>query len=213
MTDHQPFTTLQTADLGVALNEANLLAIQVDPETATAAVLLEVLTLPSKGPEPNDRRRRLCLGGLSRVAASYRDGRWDDPDTPALPLRLADLSEVIDAFGQLPVYGWEFFNRGQAPFAEWGDRLSLDVRLAGPGAQTVDLFQEDGRRILDVRIWFATLAVATATGQALDLEEFVAGDAAGGMRCTPATPVWAATASWRGAPWLLTAPDRKPPAP
>jgi hypothetical protein len=175
MTDQQPFTASRATDLGVALNEARLLAIEVDAQTATAAVWLEVLTLPPQGPEPNDRRRRLCLGGVSRVAVSYRDGRWDDPDAPVLPLRLAHLSEVIGAFGRLPVYGWEFFNRGQAPFVEWRDRLSLDVRLAGHGTQTVDLFQEDGQRILDVRIWFATLAVTTATGPALDLEEFVAG--------------------------------------
>ena len=91
MTDHQPFTALQDQGLGVALNEANLLAIDVDEETATAAVWLEVLTLPPQGPEPTDRRRRLCLGGVSRVAVSYRDGRWDDPAAPVLPLRLVDV--------------------------------------------------------------------------------------------------------------------------
>jgi hypothetical protein len=175
MTNHQPFSALQDQGLGVALNEANLLAVDVDEETATAAVWLEVLTLPPQGPEPTDRRRRLCLGGVSRVAVSYRDGRWDDPDAPVLPLRLAQLAEVIGAFGQLPVYGWEFFNRGQAPFVEWRDRLSLDVRLVGHGTQTLDLFQEDGQRNLDVRVWFATLTVTTATGQALGLDQFIAG--------------------------------------
>jgi hypothetical protein len=175
MTDQRPFTTSQATDLGVALNEARLSAIEVDAQAATAAVWLEVLTLPPQGPEPDDRRRRLVLGAVSRVAVSYRDGRWDDPDAPVLPLELADLSAVIGAFGQQPIYGWEFFNGGPAPFVAWQERVSVDVRLVGHGTHTVDLFQEDGQRVLDVRIWFGTVAVTTAAGQTLDLEEFTAG--------------------------------------
>jgi hypothetical protein len=51
----------------------------------------------------------------------------------------------------------------------------VDVRLAGHGTQTVDLFQEGGQRILEARIWFGTLEVTTATGQVLGVEELVAG--------------------------------------
>jgi len=175
MTDRQPLSASQAADLGMALNEADLLAVEVDAQAGTAVVWLEALTLPPRGPEPTDRRRRLCPGEVSRVAVSYRDGRWDDPDARVLPLRLARLSEVIAACGRLPIYGWAFFNRGPAPFARWRDRVSVDVRLAGHGTQTVDLFQEGGQRILEARIWFGTLEVTTATGQVLGVEEFVAG--------------------------------------
>jgi hypothetical protein len=42
-------------------------------------VRLEVLTLPPEGHQPHDRRR-LGLSEVSRVAASYRDGHWDDPN-------------------------------------------------------------------------------------------------------------------------------------
>jgi hypothetical protein len=149
--DPQPFLASWAADLGVALNEARLLAIQVDAQTATAAVWLEVLTLPPQGPEPEDRRQRLVLGRVSRVAVSYRDGRWDDPDASVLPLELADLPAVIGAFGQQPIYGWECFNHGAEPFAKWQERVSVDVGLAGNGTHTLDLFQKDGQRILDVR--------------------------------------------------------------
>jgi hypothetical protein len=66
--------------LAGALNEAaRLLAIEVDAQAATAAVRPEVLTLPPEGHQPHDRRR-LGLSEVSRVAASYRDGHWDDPN-------------------------------------------------------------------------------------------------------------------------------------
>jgi hypothetical protein len=64
---------------------------------------------------------------------------------------------VIGAFGQRPIYGWVFFNQGAEPFVTWRDRVSLDARLAEHGTQTLDLFQEDGRRILEVRLRSGTL--------------------------------------------------------
>ena len=84
------------------------------------------------------------------------------------------------------------------------------MRLAGHGTQTLDLFQEDGRRNLDVRIWFATLAVTTPTGQALGLEEFVAG----GRRWWDAMYAGDARASGHGIVALRPpAPDQAPRAP
>lgn len=77
MAEHSP---LSIRDLNVALNEAELVSIHVDADAALAIVTLDVLTLPVAGPEPNDRRRRLWLDRVSRVAASYRDGRRDDPN-------------------------------------------------------------------------------------------------------------------------------------
>jgi hypothetical protein len=109
------------------------------------------------------------------VAASYRDGRWDDPEAPVLVLGLDGLSAAIANFAGHSIYGWEFVNCPESRLARWNDRLSLDVRLAGRGTQTLDLFQVDGRRILDLRIWFAELAVLTASGEAIEVAEFIAG--------------------------------------
>jgi hypothetical protein len=195
--DPQPFLASWAADLGVALNEARLLAIQVDAQTATAAVWLEVLTLPPQGPEPEDRRRRLVLGRVSRVAVSYRDGRWDDPDASVLPLELADLSAVIGAFGQQPIYGWEFFNHGAEPFAKWQERVSVDVGLAGNGTHTLDLFQKDGQRILDVRTGLGPWRSLPQPASRWRWRGLSLVGAAGGMRCMPVTAAPAATASCR----------------
>src|SRR6266542_1848034 len=106
MTDRQPLSASQAADLGVALNEADLLAVEVDAEAGNAVVWLEALTLPPRGPEPTDRRRRRWLGEGSRGGWSYRYGRGDDSDPRVLPLRLARLADLIAACGRLPIYGW-----------------------------------------------------------------------------------------------------------
>jgi hypothetical protein len=97
------------------------------------------------------------------------------PDAPVLLLRLDGLSPAIANFAGHSIHGWEFVNCPESRFARWNDRLSLNVRLAGRGAQTLDLFQGDGRRTLDLRIWFAELAVQTASGEAIEVTEFVAG--------------------------------------
>jgi hypothetical protein len=49
------------------------------------------------------------------------------------------------------------------------------IHCSSHGTQTLDLFQESGQRSLDVRVWFATLTVTIPTGQALNLEAFIAG--------------------------------------
>jgi hypothetical protein len=47
--------------LGVALNEATLLGVELDPERRLAAATLAVLTLPETGPGPRDSRVQLLF--------------------------------------------------------------------------------------------------------------------------------------------------------
>lgn len=161
--------------LGIALNEAAWTHVEHLVPECTVEAELEVLTLPESGPEPSDRRRILRLTGVSRIAASYRRGRWDDPLAQAVPLELTDLNEVIERFGRLPIYGWEFIDLGDAHFRRWRDRLSLDIRLDASGTHTVDVFQENGVEILDYRVWFAGLEVLDGEGLRIPTEAFVAG--------------------------------------
>jgi hypothetical protein len=170
-----PFAEAVTAeDLGVALNEANLLSVTCERTRHEVLLGLNVLSLPEEGAE-SDGRRVLHLQGVSRVVCSYRGGHWDDPDAPILTLTLEELDDVIADFGQVPVYGWEFVDVGDEHFSRWSDRLSLDETWAGSGMHTIDLFQDAADRILDIRIWFENLEVRDAGGAQVPLRAFVEG--------------------------------------
>lgn len=134
-----------------------------------------VLTLPEGGPEPQDSRRIIRLTGVSRVVVSYWDGRWDDPEAPVLPFGEQDLDAVIQEFGQLPVYGWEFIDLGDEQFNRWRNRLSFDGSYEGKGMHTIDLFQENGMRILDFRAWFDDIEVFDVDRRRIPLTDFIEG--------------------------------------
>src|SRR5262245_24355446 len=100
----------QRVGLGVALNEADLLGVEVDATRRLAAATFRVLTLPVEGPEPEDRRVQLLLRPVGRVAASLREGRWDDPHAEVVPFALPDLLATVQTFGGQSLYGWEFID-------------------------------------------------------------------------------------------------------
>jgi len=163
----------QIRDFGVALNEANLVDLEVDASARRAVVTLAVLSLPAGGgPEPADRRVQLVLARLGRIAASLRqDG------APVAPLGLDRLHAAVAGFGQQPIYGWEFLDvPEESGFAGWCDRLSLDWQAAPGGlSHTLDLFQGADRRRLDVRLWFDELRILGPAGTEIDLDDFTAG--------------------------------------
>lgn len=161
--------------LGSALNEAQWAAARIDAPAGRVDLGFVVLTLPEVGPEPADRRRIVRLTGVSRVAVSCRDGRWDDPSAAVLPVDVDQFDGLLEEFGQLPIYGWEFVDAGDEQFRRWQDRLSLDLACAGSGAHTVDLFQDGVSRILDFRAWFDDLEVFDVDGGRIPLGEFIGG--------------------------------------
>lgn len=164
--------------LGSALNEAQWAAARIDAPAGRVDLGFVVLTLPDAGPEPADRHRIIRLTGVSRVAVSYRDGRWDDPSAVVLPVDRDQLDGLLEEFGQLPIYGWKFVDAGAEQFRRWRDRLSLDLACIGSGAHTFDLFQDGVSRILDLRAWFDDLEVFDIDGGQIPLGEFIGG----GMR-------------------------------
>jgi hypothetical protein len=168
--------TQETSEgIGIALNEADWVTADVDASGSVVRLGFDVLSLPERGPMPEDPRRLLVLTGVSRVVASHRDGGWDDASAPTLPLEPRGLTGVIAEFGHLPVYGWDFVNAGDGPFDRWKDRVSFDLRCEAAGGHTMDLFQENGRRILDLRVWFDSLDVLDGHGQPIALTEFISG--------------------------------------
>ena len=166
------------ARLGTALNEASLLAVEFGPDRRTLVVTLSVLALPAEGVAPVSPTIRVCLSPVGRIAASLRNGPWNDSDAEVTPFEVEQLDEVVRSFGGQPIYGWEFFDAHESDFVTWSDRLSLDWRGAVGDvglAHTLSLFQEGNSRHLDLRIWFDRLEIRDAAVTVLDLDEFCAG--------------------------------------
>ncbi|HEX5089452.1 MAG TPA: hypothetical protein VFV89_16720 [Nocardioides sp.] len=163
----------QVDGLGVALNEAEWHDLSVDGDSVSA--LLTVLARDENGDEVADPRRTLRMSRCARLVASYRQGLWDDPDAPVVPLDLAGLRDVLRRHGGTPVYGWEFVDAEDRRWPSWQSRLSLDLPLGGPGGHVLTLFQDiRGEAHLDCKVWFAELSVVDGTGTGMDLDDFIA---------------------------------------
>lgn len=180
-----PFSEQALSAFGVALNEATLLAVDVNPELRRAVItLVPLAAVDDRAAEggddevvPEDPRVQLVLEPVGRVAASLRHGHWDDPRALEEPFELEELGEVVEGFGGQPVYGWEFLDVPEDDgFAAWEDRLSLDWSEGDDGdAHTLDLAQALGiTRHLDLRLWFDTLRILGSDEQEVPFKVFTA---------------------------------------
>lgn len=162
--------------LGIALNEATWLGAEVDRSRRIAGLTFRVLTLPAEGPAPDDPRLSVVLSPVGRVAASLRHGRWDDHSARVESFSLDALLSVVQSFHGLPIYGWAFFDQ-EPRFAGWSTRLSLDEQFTGEAvhSHTIDLFQDGGGRVLDVRIWFDDVRIRNPRGDELSIDDVIAG--------------------------------------
>lgn len=164
------------SDLDVALNEATLLGVEVDEDRRVAAAMFNVLTLPVEGPPSQDPRVQMVFRPVGRVLASLRNGRWDDPSAEVVPFQLHQLLEVVQSFGGLPIYGWEFFDVHADCLSQWANRLSVDWQSGRDGlSHSISMFQEGPERHLDLCLFFDDLAIRRPDGQSVPLEEFAAG--------------------------------------
>ncbi len=138
-------------------------------------MLLTVLARDASGRETADPRRTLVLTGVSRLAASCRVQPTEGAgEAELIPLDVAGLRELLRRSGGGPIYGWEFIDAEWPSWADWRERLSIDLRLGGGGGHHLDLFQElHGKAQLDLRVWFADLAVLGSDGHRLGVEAFV----------------------------------------
>ncbi|MBF6328640.1 hypothetical protein [Nocardia transvalensis] len=169
---------LDITGLNTALAEATCLGVTADAAAARIRLELEVLTLPTDGPPPEDRRVVLTLTGVSRVAASLRMQRWDEIEPQVFPLTLDGLSEAIAGFGGSALHGWEFIDVDDSGWALWRELLSFDTTVSdSPPVHVLEFSQQEGvdPRELDVRVWFEDIELETADGRPIPLAEFIAG--------------------------------------
>ena len=173
------FTDSMAAGIGVALNEADLLNVEYDQDRNIVEATFSLLTLPpDESPPPPDPRRRLILTKVGRIAAALREAHWDDLTAQPIAFEVHELSSIVKSFGGQPVYGWEFINSEDPSFENWRDRLSLDWRVPdGSLDNRMAIFQEGMRldRHLDLWIWFSDLEVQGPDGDAIPLQDFIAG--------------------------------------
>jgi hypothetical protein len=117
---------------------------------------------------------------VGRVAASLRDGRFDDEDAVSIPFAAENLLPVVQCFGGQPIYGRRFFDDHEAQLARWGHRLSLDW-YSGTNegmSKTVHLFQyvnQEPARSLDICIWFDQIQFRRPDWTIIPTDQFVAG--------------------------------------
>lgn len=170
------FTQEQRTGLGIALNEADLLGFEIDPERRIAVATFRVLTLPERGPAPHDRRVHFTFCPVGRIVASLRKGRWDDPDAEVVPFAISELLATVQSFGELSIYGWEYIDVHAKQLAKWGDRLSLDWASGDDGlSHSITVFQDPGDRILDLCVWFDSMELSDSRGESIPLDAFIAG--------------------------------------
>ena len=168
-------TEEQRNGLDIALNEAVLLGFEVDADRRLAAATFEVLTLPEPGPAPDDRRVQFVFHPVGRVAASLRNGRWDDSEASIVPFSINDLLTVVQSFKGLPIYGWEFIDTHNKELEKWGDRLSLDWTSGSDGvSHSITVFQDSEDRILDLCVWFDDLVIRNPARSTIPLDTFIA---------------------------------------
>ena len=165
------------AALGVALNEAALLGAEYRGEGNVVAVTLSVLTLPDDhSPQPVDSRRQIILSNVGRIVAVLHEGRRDDLSKKPVPFAVTDLLAIVQSFGGLPLYGWEFINNDDPAIDRWAERASLVLAPAGGSLDNrMSLFQDGGDRHLDLWIWFEDLLIRDALGAPVALSDFTAG--------------------------------------
>jgi hypothetical protein len=112
------------------------------------------------------------------VAASLRNGPWNDTQASIEPFHVKDLLKVVQSFGHQPIYGCEFFDLPEERLQLDSQRLSLDLSLGSDGrSHSICFFQEEGgSRFLEIWIWFDDLVVNRAPDmKPLTIEEFIAG--------------------------------------
>lgn len=172
-------------DLEVALNEADVLGVRLEPDGAWCDLLLHVLALPEICPLDPDARRILRLTLPTQVQILLRTDQTGAAGYgPAIPL--ASLDAVEEFFDSLSwsgdMYGWKFLD-DPSLCQDWPVQPSLSISVRpGTGPHSLFWFNECGRQerdetvayCIEGTITFQDLTVIRADGTTEPLDEFIA---------------------------------------
>lgn len=147
--------------LGIALDAADLVGVEVDPATRTATVTF-LVPAPPEGDHSRPPVVQLLLHPVARVTASLHR---------QAPRTLADLPGLVRSFGPTPLRGQRCFDRGAAG----GDHPTLDWRSGhGEGRHSLRLHQAGPGRSLDLGFDFDDLELLDERGLRVHVDTFVA---------------------------------------
>lgn len=161
--------------IGLALNEATILGVELDEERKFISVSFAVVRMNKEGNVPDDNRLLFIFQPVGRFVASYRNGHWNDKNAAIEKFEPKDILEIINRFGGQAIYGWDFVNCGDKDFDTWKDQLSFDYSTGGDNGftNTIDLFQEGGNKHIDFRIWFDDFEILTPKYEKVELQDFI----------------------------------------
>lgn len=169
----------------MALNEADVLGVRLEPSGAWCDLLLHVLALPETGPLDPDARRILRLTLPRQVRVLLRTDQTGSAGYgPVIPL--TGLDAVEDFFASLSwsgsMYGCKFLD-DRSLTRDWPDQPSLTIDIRpGAGSHSLFWFNECGREEGDTNVayciegtvTFEDLEVLRADETPQPLDEFIA---------------------------------------
>jgi hypothetical protein len=161
--------------IGLALNEATLLGVEFDKEKNLVACSFSVIAMDKYGNIPENNKVWFIFKPIGRFVASYRKGNWDDENAEVEKFEPKRIHDIVDSFNGQAIYGWDFINCGDEDFDKWKDRLSFDYSAEQKTGltNTIDLFQEYGKKHIDIRIWFDDFDIFTSKYESIGLEELL----------------------------------------
>ena len=160
----------QIAGLNIAINEATLFGVDLALDRSAMVVELGIVGLPEQGAATH-QRIRISLFPLHRLAIEYAAS-----DGEARTIRIEEVSELVKAFGGLPIYGWEFFDGPSSGLAGSSHPLSLDYRRDQEAqGHSLHLFQENAQEAIDIYAWFDEIAISRPDQQEVELDVLIAG--------------------------------------
>ncbi len=161
--------------IGIALNEAILLGVEFNREKNTVGCSFSLVAMDQDENVPEDNRLLFIFKPVGRFVASYRKKNLEDEKSIIEKFEPESILEVIKKFKGLPIYGWDFINRGDEDYNTWKELLSFDystINVSGM-TNTIDLFQDGLNEYIDIRVWFDDFEIFTPKYEPVRLEQFL----------------------------------------
>jgi hypothetical protein len=161
-------------DIDRALKEATVLDVRFDRTENRVTLLIVPIAVDEEGKKRPDNHIILTFKSVSRFAASYRLGRWDDKKAEVIRLEPEEIQQNVRDFPTFEIYGQGFIDSNEHNFENSENRLSFNYLNNNTSAAKHSFeFSRDTDNYLAVKIWFNELAMYDLEGSEIDLQKFI----------------------------------------